>query len=388
MGYDVSSSWFEKANSKSPVGLERRFTIGTSDYSEFVGKWPTIKRDYDDVRPLSVSLTLPNVNGEFNFFKDDKVNMRQQCAFRFGFDAEFITPFSGTVKRVAYSRGGIALTIEDKFKQLSERKMGSREAPVVYSGSTFIPSDIVWDAVTCYGGLSNIQSDSNPDVDYAAWLAYAAVFSADNVFTDAKFAGLKVTEVLRKVSRITDSAIYIENDQLIFRRFTLPTTAVNTFDDLNVRDITVSIDDDDLINSQFVLAAFNVESGSFEIEVTNTLSGSVNSYGLRQQTESDESFWYVNSSSALNFAERKTQTGGAPFERPVVHTGLSGLLVQIGDTVSVVDSFFGDSNIYRNLGYTFDMDTGKVTMRADESQLFRLFTLDVSELDGFDVLGG
>lgn len=391
MAYQVTS-WFIDQLSARQSAPKRVFTIGTSDYSDRVRKWPTIKRKWDDVRPQSITLDLVNGDAVLNAIRNNKTLLAETCAIQFGFTHptsgdELITMFSGTMDKVRYSDGLCAVTLLDKFKRLSERVMGTRDDPVVFSGST-LPSDIAWAAITSFGGYSAIESTTNPDINFESFQAWAAVFSADTVLTDAFIEGKKCTDVLKRVARYTQSAIYIEDDKFAFHRFSAADSNQTTLDNDTIKDLTLEIDDSDIVNKQYVYGAYDTTSGDWFIQTNFVSSSSVNTYGLREQIEKDDTIWYTTSVSALNMAQRVISTAGEPYDRISVDTTLYGALRQVGETIAIEDPFFEGAinGGYRVMEYSLNLNDGAYSARLDKSQFASPFRLDYSLLDGTDVL--
>jgi|GEM_PF-4037381 len=391
MAYDVTSWFVDQANSKisSPV---RKFTIGSSDYSDRVTAWPMLKVAWDQVRASKLTLTLANDDGVMNFLQQDKINMRQDCVIGVGFThptsgAETITLIAGKVEKFTMSKGTMRLTLADKFKAFNERVVGTSDNPVSYTGSNYLVSDIAWWLCTSYGGLDSTKSTANPDIDYANFSDWASVFSGDSVFLNARFTGMKVTEALRKISQITRSAIFPENDLLQFHRFSFINSYAKTLDNDTIIDLSVGVDDKDITNRQYMALDYDVTSRYHKSTVVAASSASVNSYGVREASFADASMWYVNSLSAINFCERVTTTQDEPYSKIKVRAPLVGMLRQIGEMVYVTDDQVGISNaVYRIMNRTFNMNTGEVSFGADPSQLLNAFRLDYSALDGSDVL--
>jgi len=156
-------------------------------------KWPTLKQKWDEVRAQSITVELANEDQSFNFIRSDKTTLRSSCAIQFGFTHptsgdELVTLFSGTMDKVRYSSGACSIALLDKFKQLSERVMGDRDAPATFTDSS-TPPDIAWAAITSYGGYSAIESTSNPDIDYSSFLSWSSVLSADTVLMNGQLEG-------------------------------------------------------------------------------------------------------------------------------------------------------------------------------------------------------
>jgi len=113
---------------------------------------------------------------------------------------ELLDLYSGTVDRASFRGGRCMLNLLDKMKPFTERTVGTSDIPAVFSTSGMSPSDIGWTLCTCYGGLSTVQSDSNPDVDWASFNDWASVFSSDPVGIHAQIEGMKVTEALKRAA--------------------------------------------------------------------------------------------------------------------------------------------------------------------------------------------
>lgn len=389
MAYQVSS-WFVDQLALKSSEPRRVFTIGGSDYSGRVMRWPTIKRSWDEVRPQSITIELANEDGNLNFIQTDKTNLAKNCSVQFGFTHpssgdELITMYSGKMDKVRFAGGALSITLLDKFKQLTERVMGTRDAPVTFTDSD-LPSDIAWAAVTSFGGYSAIESTSNPDIDYQSWLDWAAVFSADSVYMNAYVEGKKVADVLKRISRYTQSAIYIEDDRIAFKRFSMADSNQSTLDHTTLLDLSLSIGDEDIVNKQYVYGAYNVDSRDWGIQVSDVVSTSVNTYGLREQIEKDDVIWYVSSTAAINLAQKITTMAGEPYDRLNISAPAVVALRQVGETITVVDSFHSINGGYRVMDYSLNLDKMTYEANIDRSQYLLPFTLDVSLLDGTDVL--
>ena len=84
MPFDVTSSFIHQSRSKSP-NIVRKFTIGSSDYSQYVDKWPKFKRRWDEIRPTNVMLTLANADNGLDFLRNDKTILQNQSLLSMGF---------------------------------------------------------------------------------------------------------------------------------------------------------------------------------------------------------------------------------------------------------------------------------------------------------------
>lgn len=378
--FNVSSSFISQTRSKKfdPV---RTFTIAGSDYSERVLKWPKFNFKWDDIRPKNVQLRLSNEDGGMNFLRNDKTLMRGTSILAMGIVGETIELFEGEITDIEFNKGICTVTITNKFQQLSDRKMGTSDSPVDYTTSNYLPSDMAWWAITSYGGYSTVQSTSNPDIDYTSFNDWAAIFSGDAVLVQGIFDGQKVTEVLRKIARNTHSAIFINQNKLHFHRFGIADASVTSLSDTEVMNAKLRFSTRDVINRQLVSGDYDVDSDFHQFTVFDESSVSVDSFGLKENIVKDVNFWYVNSQSAINFAQRRILANADPDDRILVDTTLVGLPRVIGETIYYEESFFGISESYRIMAQDIDMDKGKTSFDIDRTQLTNAFILDTSTLD-------
>lgn len=387
------TSWFVDQSLLKHSEPVRKFTIGSSDYSDRVITWPTFKVKWNQVRPVRLNMTLANDDGALNFFQSDKINMQNSCSLQIGFTHatsgdEMITVFAGKTDKFTMSKGAIKLTLADKFKQLTERVIGTSDNPVSFVGSNYLLSDIAWWLCTSYGGLDATTSTANVDIDWTSFADWANVFSSDSVYMEARFTGMKVTEALSKLSLMSQSAIFQENEKLNFHRFSVANSYASTFDNSTLKDLQLTVDDKKVINRQYVGLDYDVSSRFHKSTIIDESSASVNSYGLKESIYNDQSMWYVNSLSAINYAQRITTTKKEPYAEANGIVPLVGLIRQIGEMVYITDPQVGISGEgYRIMERSFNMHTGEVRFNADPSQLLNLFRLDVSALDSSDVLG-
>jgi hypothetical protein len=390
MTYSVTSWFVDQAVSENPP-VKRTFTIAGSDYSAWVLSWPTITTRWDELSPNNATISLANEDQTFNFFKSAKVNVQAACAVKFGFTHptsgdELITFFNGTVAEVNFKDGQISLRLVDKLQKLSDRIIGTSNSAAVFSTSTLLPSDIAWIACTSYGGLSAVASTSNPDINYASFAAWAAVFSADSVYMQASFTGQKVTEALRKVAQSTQSAAYMANDKLTFARWSTANTSVVTLNNDHIKSLGVKIRGDAIVNKQWVEFSYNTTSKSWGSSVFAANSASINSYGTRETVQKDESIWYVSSSNALNMAQRSLQVAANPYDEVELSATLAPLYQTVGDTIIAVDNHLDVTAGWRIMSTAVNIDTGGISLSIDGSQINTPFLLDVSSLDGPDLL--
>ena len=297
--------------------------------------------------------------------------------------------FGGTIDAIRYDNAQCSLSLIDKFRRLTDRKIGDSTSATNYppSGSSdYLIHDMAWYAMTSHGGLSATVTSANPDIHWPSFNSWTSLFSADNVRCRASFTGQQPMEVLRKLANLTQSAIYIENNKLNFVRFLLTNTATLTLGDAELIDASATLDDRELINKQWVSAGYNVTSRSFAYTVFDQSSASQASYGLREALNAESVVWLVDSVSALNLAQRTIFTSNIVRNKYSLKAPLQGMLHTVGDAVLFSDSHLEVSDTFRIMGESLDLDSGIKTFAIDQSQYAGAFILDISSLDGTDVL--
>lgn len=388
--YAVSSGFLAKAAEQN-ARWKRKFTIGSSDYSSFVGKWPSISKQWDQLNPQTVTLDLSNEGQTFNFLTTSPTLMRNEAVLSLGFEyavgsEELITMFSGTIDAVRYQNGGCTITLIDKFRRLTDRKVGDTTSPVSYVASSYLAHDLAWYVCSSLGGLSGVASTSNPDIDYASWGSWSSVFSAENVRLRGQFTGQTPLEVLRKISTLTDSAILIENNRIKFTRFSLIGTDSAVLNASTIIDANATQDDRMMVNKSWVSAAYDTTSKSFGVTLFYESTSSQVDYGLREKLTAETFIWLTDSVSAINLAQRHILSYKSMQPRYSVKVPLMAVASTVGDTIRFSDALLGVDKSYRVMKESTDLDQGLKTFEIDRTQYQAPFTLDVSKLDGTDVL--
>lgn len=289
--------------------------------------------------------------------------------------------FTGKAKGIKFRKEVCTLSLVDKFQQLSDRTMGTSDDPVSYVDSNYLPSDIAWWAVTSYGGMSTDTTSANPDIDMTSFNEWAGIFTADNISVQGLFDGQKVTEVLRKIARSTHSGIFVHQNKLHFRRFGIIDTATSSLGAGEIKDLALSFDMTDVSNRQFVSGGFDVTSDAYAFTVQQEDTASVNSFGAKEARIKDKNFWYADSGSAVNLAQRKIYDNAKPDDAMDIETTLVVLPRTIGETLHVQDAFHGIAGDYRILSNKINIDTGKIAVKVDKALIVNPFILDASTLD-------
>lgn len=391
MSYAVSSGFTAQALQNN-APWQRQLLMGTSDYSSRVLGWPVVSRTWNNINPSTVTIDLANDDGNLNVLLTNPNNLQSACQINMGFQyavgsTEFITVFAGTIDAAQFSASKVSLTFIDKFVGLANRVIGDATTPLSYTGSSYMVHDMAWYACTSLGGLSALTSTNNPDIDYTSFGSWSSLFSADNTRVSASFTGQKAVEILQKISNLTQSSIWVENNKIKFGRFGISNTPVGSLTNANVIDTIVTLDNRSLINQYYVGAGYNVNSKSFAYTINAISSTSIGSYGLHQDNSMETAVWLVDSVSAQNLAQRIILTNKNILGNFGVTAPLPGITGTIGDILLYTDSQLQiTSQAYRCLSEDIDMENGTKTFYMNQTQLQNAFTLDFSSLDSSDVL--
>ena len=380
-GLDVTSAQ-DKIFTIDYQGHVHQFNV-SSDISSYYVESLSIDLDAY-ASPIAYQLCIDRLNGFYINVADGNNNKVNTFESELINNEEAYTLYSGNIDQVNYSKGKCVVKLIDKMQQLSDRLIGNDDTPVYYTNTLI--SSLAWHIVTNKGGFSSIASDLNPDINYTKFSAWAAVMSGDNVLASAEFKGIKVTEALRKIAKMTRSAIYIEDNKLVFNRFSEAQAPTITINDTNLIEPQLSIKYSDIINKQYVHAAYDSDSDYHAITVYDVLTPSVNSFGLHEEIHEDTNIWFVDSTSALTLAQRITFTDGEPVDRINVTVPFNLIATQIGETVAYLNDQVSIDENFKIMDRSLDIDKSTLNLTIDRSQLVNPFILDVTSLDGTEVL--
>ena len=399
MSLTVTSHFQSKIDSTNPSSLVTKFTFASSDLSGKVIEYHTISRDVTDVVGETWGLRLENASQTFNSLITNKEQFFKTGIFEFGFSTEsgtndVIQLFGGELTKAKFRETRVDLTFEDKLSALKKIKVGTKESPVSFVNTNVNPADLAFWVVTSFGGLSAVKSTSNPDINFTSWNNWFNIFDSNAIVVNAQFKGEKVTEILDKVQRVTDSTIYGEGDNSIyFNRWTGAGSDSITITDSHVSDfVPLSITGTEISNVVKVLHGFDVTSETWAGEATQTNSTSVGSYGTQEEIFDDELVFYANSASAFNLAERVAFRKSEPNIDIDVTTPLISLGVQLGDEIVFTSRVYSlTSRAFGLRAYEKDLEDKTVTLKLSEGfnrggSRLHSFILDDSYWGKFDQL--
>jgi len=392
MSYDVTSWYVDQLQLRASAPV-RQFTIGSSDYSDRVVRWPKFSRYANRIIASKATVTLANDDGLFNNFHERVWTLPNTCSVLVGYTHansgdETVSIFSGDIKEVRYpKKSACELHLRDRLWALTEKKIGTSDEPVELSSQ--VPSDIAWTICTCYGELDNTESAANPHIDWESFNVWAENFSSDNIVMAAYYNGIKVAKALGDLGDMTDSAIWTEGDgRLYFRRYTEPSSLDFTLVADDILDVNITVDGMNLVNKAWVYGLYSTDSDYWQIATYMQESTSVNTFGLHETTWKNKNIWYVDSASCQNMAQRKALANQYPPRKFKLSATVVGLYRQLGETIRFVDTFY---NINSGTGWRFDemkIDTDKfrVDYKMNEATAGDAFFLDVDVLDGDKLL--
>lgn len=367
------------------IGFEpsREFTIGTSDYSSRVLKWPIISRTTNQLKSTNVKIELANTDQHFNLFYNNVYTMPNTCQII----CDSYTLFTGFLKEVQYKNERCLIIMKDRLHELETRKVGDSSS--VVSLSSQIPSDIFWTLCTCYGGLDSTEAAGNTDIDYTAFLLWAETFSIDSIECEANYNGQKVSNALEELAEVTNSDIWIDRNGILQpkAKIDVGSNDVVVTDDY-IAKFDIRIAGNKLVTDQYVYGAYSSDNSDWNIIVHHSNPTFVNSYGTHEGIIKKKSIWHQSSTHALNLAQKKIAQYGEPPKIFNIDCPLALIDTTISDRVRLVDSFFSitSAETWRVSEEKININTGIIGFELDGADSLELFYLDVSLLDGDDLL--
>jgi len=388
------TSWFLSTSKNKTLDIQRKFTISGSDFSDRVIRWPTIKRDFDRPKPTSLTIPLANDDKALNTLINDLDLLTTDCILQIGLTHptsgdEFIDLFKGTIASVSASNGKLNVSLLDRFKGFSETLIGdtSSDGAVSFTSSEYYPGDLLWTMVTCYGGLSGVESSTNPDIDYNSWTSWKDVFEEDTILMQANFTGQKMSDFMLKMSETLDSAFVFEDNKLRFYRLDATVNSLGiSLGDRAITEVNVLLDDKKVVNRQKVSAAYDVSSSEFQARVVGVNSASQGTYNVRESSIEDSTVWLTNSASALNLTERLIYKDAFPYREYGIDTTFEAAVLCLGDGFRFNDLQLDVSSAtdFMVSGNEINMDTGAVKLKTRALPALQPFILDVTTFQVLD----
>jgi len=123
-----------------------------------------------------------------------------------------LTLFQGRGDSFEFISSKVNLNLADRLAKALRGQLGSGFWPIAFIESTWNPADLVWALVTSYGGLSALQSTSNPHISYSDWQNYKTACSSRQFQIQAFFQGEDLISPLQEIAKITDSIFFVNNE--------------------------------------------------------------------------------------------------------------------------------------------------------------------------------
>ncbi|KKL60745.1 hypothetical protein LCGC14_2202230, partial [marine sediment metagenome] len=106
--------------------------------------------------------------------------------------------------------------------------------------------------------------------------------------------------------------------------------------DNDIIDGTLSVNDQSLVNKQWVFGDWIEASDYYAIALFDEDTVSQDSFGLHEEVIKDQAIFYVTSGSALDTAQRIVANESEPIDRFAFSTLPQAIKMQIGESVSIM----------------------------------------------------
>ncbi len=379
MSLDVSS-WFVEESQKQFLSPSRRFFIGGSDYSEKVLRWPKLRHQAGTIDLGTISLTLANRDRAFQFFVESDFSLTTSCEIALGLThpesgEERVSLYVGEPGAVTFSKNGTEarLQLQGKTKRLTDSALGTdaESGGLNFTDSAYYPSDLLWTLVTCYGGLSTVESTSNPDMDYGKWLDWRELNVIRDVRVKGYFTGQKIFQVLNTLAMMDSMVILFKNAKLDFAPI-IDAYGETTFsfNPKRIVDLRVRVDPTEVCNEFSVETDYDQTNRKFKTETTRVNSASQLAFGRRSGRFGSQAVWFDTLNDGKYLAEDMVRFRQAPEPLVFLRTPLGGgIHVTVGDVVSFTDSVFqlGDKE-FRVVSQGFDLEQGSIDFELEPAK--------------------
>jgi hypothetical protein len=397
MGISVTSWFIDQTNLPTSVP-KRVFLLGTSDYSDRVVKWPSIKRTGTDLKPVNPTIRLANNDGALNFFFNDIFTIplsgeSTPYQIQWGFTHptsgdELINAYTGLLKTVQYKNDNCLILARDKLSRFEERALGDSDTALTLTGN---PADIMWTLTTCYGGFSSIESTSNPDINYTRWQTWQTVNSDNAVNIEIRAEGDKIREIGAEILRQSLSFGWIDGAGVLQFEAPFAASSLDTiFTDDDYSRIDLNVDESLMINKQWMFGNYDNTSREWGFSAFDINSSSVESFGVHDNVIKSTKVWHTTSASALGIAERRVLFFAKPVKDIALTTRLAGIERELSETIRLVNSFYqvDSSTPYRLFRQDFNINNMTIKYDLDTATIFEVFRLNIDPIESEERLMG
>lgn len=374
------SSWFIDQTRASVSEPLRRFTLGGSDYSSQVLRWPAVAYRSGTIDLGTNTIRLSNIDRAFQFLVNCDLFLTTSCELSLGFThpesgEEMISLFTGAPNHAAFDDGGtvLRLQMQGKTKRLTDTSLGTdaQSGGLDFTNSAFFPSDLAWFLVTSQGGMSTIQDDSNPDLDYSEWQAWRDANENRDVRVKGYFTGERIYQVLNTLGIMDGRVISFQNARLRFRDEYQPFGELNpVFPQEKIIHLKLSVDADRITNQFVVEADYDPGTSTFKAELTRVHSDSKNQFGRKSGRFSSRGVWFATGQDPRYLAEDQMRFKSRPHPIITIQTPFAGgIEYSLGDVISLTYSYFDiEDRNFRLTGQTVDMNEGTVNLEFVEAR--------------------
>jgi len=432
-----TSDWFKTWMEKQALTILRKFTFDGVHESQRVANFRSVKRSSDKVISSGSSVFLINTDKHWHKFIDDQTNIRKNGTLQVAIGVKNTIARSGiarsaiTASKLLTSQNvprgeewldlltgwgddpqfrgsSITLYLRDKFFNLFEQILGSRDSPVYYYGSTtpsrsdiarsgatrsnftgknftsYNPADIVWDILTTYADLSNLQSEENPDIDYSSWQQWKSDCQDLHFFFQAKFTGQTVGKALQLIRDLTNSDIFANGQgKIVFYVFSpsSPPESAYSFNANYFREPQLQFDSSSLVNDLTVFYGLDLSYNTWQGFYNKVDSASQDNYGASSSIDQRSIVWHATQLSAQNYADRRIAVFKSPLKILNFDSFFMSYPLEVCDYVRVTDTFFNlDAHWFRVFKISLSLNDGSANLEmADFSDVLEYFWLDHEE---------
>jgi hypothetical protein len=379
MTLDVSS-WFIAQSRREQTAPVRRFTLGGSDYSQRVLRWPVVRFRTDTIDLGTTQVVLSNIARDFQFLVDSGTALTDSCELSLGFThpesgEERLSLFVGAPSHLGFTRDGreLRLQMQGKTKRLTDTALGTdtQSGGIDFTGSAHLPADLAWTLVTCYGGMADVRSVSNPDIHYAEWEAWRDENVVRDLRVKAYLRGERIFQVLNALAVMDARTITFRNTRLRFGGKYQPFGSVNPeLPGDHVLELRVTLDPARITNHFFVEAGYDPGTGVFLAQLTRVNTASMEIFGQRSARFSSRGVWFATGNDGRYLAEDQVRFGRRPRPAVTVRTPLArGLEYSAGEVITLTHSHFGwTQRPFRVVEQAIDLDDGSVALQLEAAE--------------------
>lgn len=370
---------FREALLKPSVKLRYKFLYDSTDYTSMITKngLGTSRRDMN-LSTGKALVTLNNAGGWWNFLHQTNTALRDTAEIQIYVDgdaANAYTLFKGLVWHPVFEGSTVTLTIKDHNGSFLDKKVGSNESPAEWYDNSipqFTTANAqVWRLLTTDGGLSSLESPSNPDIDYASFARWRDQHLTPNSYSiRGRPRGQSVSECLMIICQMTHSYIWINNDGYV--EFAPPFEPGFSYDEGNTGSVKkpghgrdLEIRDDLILNNVTVRRGYASDTGNWTGSVNDSDATSIAQFGTFPKTIEGRIFWHRDATSAT--ADRDATLANYAYPLKFLHltAGFPAIMEGLGREITVSDTLkeiSSESAVVERIVY--DLNTWEISIKA------------------------